>query len=59
MKNKAVFVFDTNLFVSVALFNGATVKAVLKKAAFIGWVVVSASMLSGLADALMRTKFDK
>ena len=59
MRNKPVFVFDTNPFVSMALFKGSPVRFALQKAEALGKVVLSAEILVELGDVLLRAKFDR
>lgn len=59
MKNKPVFVFDTNSLVSVLLSPNSTNALALKKAEEIGSIIVSDETLLELSDVLSRPKFDK
>lgn len=59
MKINPKFIFDTNAFVSLALFPDSTIRDAFKKAETLGEIVLSYETLSELADVLLRKKFDK
>ncbi|SEM65623.1 hypothetical protein SAMN05216436_106123 [bacterium A37T11] len=59
MRVSPAFVFDTNVFVSLALFPGPVIKHAFEKAEALGEIVLSYDTLSELVEVLLRKKFDK